>query len=333
MAHPYIDCAREFRKTGIDAALIDRIECETAEGIVHRLWEPIDQKRSPPNGYAAKFSIPYAIAVAILRDDAGLVEFDDALVNDADVVRLASKVNYIVDPANPYPDRFTGHVRVVLTNGEIHEYRQGFFRGGVDHPLSEADLQRKFFANCAYGGLPATGRAAPGARSRRVVRHAGAELLRRIRARRRAPMSKEPLASRVALVTGAGRNIGREIALSLAASGVAIAVNVRSSVEEGQAVVDEINAHNGHALLCVADVAEQHAVREMVAEIEGRWGRLDILVNNAAVRREAKVDDISAADWHRIVAIILDGAFFCTQAALPLLRKSDASHASSTSAA
>ena len=83
MNHPYIDCAREFRKKGIDAALIDRIECETAEGIVHRLWEPIDQKRSPPNGYAAKFSIPYAIAVAILRDDAGLVEFDDKLVNDA----------------------------------------------------------------------------------------------------------------------------------------------------------------------------------------------------------------------------------------------------------
>ena len=157
MAHPYIDCAREFRKKGIDAALIERIECETAEGIVHRLWEPIDQKRSPPNGYAAKFSIPYAIAVAILRDDAGLVEFDDKLVNDADVIRLANKVNYIVDPANPYPDRFTGHVRVVLTNGEIHEYRQGFFRGGVDHPLSEADLQRKFFANCAYGGLPNAG--------------------------------------------------------------------------------------------------------------------------------------------------------------------------------
>jgi 2-methylcitrate dehydratase PrpD len=153
MAHPYIDCAREFRKKGIDARLIERIECETAEGIVHRLWEPIDLKRSPPNGYAAKFSIPYAIAVGILRDGAGLAEFDDSVVNDAAVIHLAKKVNYIVDPANPYPDRFTGHVRIVLTNGEIHEHRQDFFRGGVDHPLSEADLERKFFANCAYGGL------------------------------------------------------------------------------------------------------------------------------------------------------------------------------------
>ena len=136
-------------------------------------------------------------------------------------------------------------------------------------------------------------------------------------------MSKEPLAERVALVTGAGRNIGREIAMSLAASGTAVVVNVRSSVEEGQSVVDEITEREGRALLCVADVADQRAVLEMVAEVERQWGRLDVLVNNAAVRREAKVDDISAADWHRTLAIILDGAFFCTQAALPLLRKSE----------
>ena len=156
MAHPYIDCAREFRNKGIDASQIERIECETAEGIVHRLWEPIDQKRSPPNGYAAKFSVPYAIAVGILKDDAGLVQFDDSVVNDAEVIRLAKKVNYIIDPANPYPHRFTGHVRVVLTNGEVHEHRQDFFRGGVEHPLSNAELERKFFANCAYGRLPNT---------------------------------------------------------------------------------------------------------------------------------------------------------------------------------
>ena len=136
-------------------------------------------------------------------------------------------------------------------------------------------------------------------------------------------MSKEPLAARVALVTGAGRNIGREIALSLAASGTAVVVNVRSSVEEGQSVVDEITERDGRALLCVADVADQNAVLQMVAEVEAQWGRLDVLVNNAAVRRETKLDDISAADWHRTLAIILDGAFFCTQAALRLLKKSE----------
>jgi len=128
---------------------------------------------------------------------------------------------------------------------------------------------------------------------------------------------------KVALVTGAGRNIGREIALSLAASGMAVAVNVRSSVAEGQSVAEEIVSAGGQALLCVADVADQQAVVQVVGNIQAQWGRLDVVVNNAAVRRESKLDEISAADWHRILAIILDGAFFCVQAALPLLKQSD----------
>ncbi|MDP3799556.1 MAG: SDR family oxidoreductase [Polaromonas sp.] len=132
--------------------------------------------------------------------------------------------------------------------------------------------------------------------------------------------SSKPTA--VALVTGSGRNIGREIALGLAASGVAIAVNVRSSAAEGQAVVDEIIAMGGQALLCVADVTDQSAVAAMMAAIQATWGRLDILVNNAAIRREAKIDDISVRDWRDTLAVILDGAFFCAQAALPLLRAS-----------
>nr|MDP2191976.1 SDR family oxidoreductase [Rhodoferax sp.] len=136
-------------------------------------------------------------------------------------------------------------------------------------------------------------------------------------------MEKTSQPSAVALVTGSGRNIGREIALSLTASGIAVAINVRSSVKEGQAVVDEIAALGGRALLCVADVTDQRAVVAMMAKIHKEWGRLDILVNNAAIRREAKVEDISAQDWHDTLAVILDGAFFCTQAALALLRKSD----------
>ena len=126
----------------------------------------------------------------------------------------------------------------------------------------------------------------------------------------------------VALVTGAGRNIGREIALGLAASGFAVAVNVRSSIEEGQAVVDEITASGGQALLCVADVTDQQAVKAAMMQIGNAWGRLDVVINNAAIRREAKIDDISAHDWHDTLAVILDGAFFCSQAALPLLRQS-----------
>ncbi|HET8610705.1 MAG TPA: MmgE/PrpD family protein [Burkholderiales bacterium] len=153
MAHPYIDCAREFRKEGTDPESIISIECETAEGIVHRLWEPRELKSAPPNGYAAKFSIPYAIASGILKDAAGLEEFDDEAVKRPELVRLARKVSYIVDPGNPYPDRFTGHLKVTLDNGDVREYRQDFFRGGNDRPLSSEELHDKFIRNCRYGGL------------------------------------------------------------------------------------------------------------------------------------------------------------------------------------
>ena len=126
---------------------------------------------------------------------------------------------------------------------------------------------------------------------------------------------------RVALVTGAGRNIGRAIALALARDGMAIAVNVRSSVAEGQAVVDELTAMCTPALLCVADVTDAQAVQAMVAQVAARFGRLDVLVNNAAIRKEATLADMSSADWRSTLAVVLDGAFHCSQAALPYLQK------------
>ena len=132
------------------------IECETAEGIVHRLWEPLALKAAPPNAYAAKFSIPYAIAAGLILDDAGLSAYTEPLVQRADLRALAAKVRYVVDPANPYPHRFTGHVRAKLTDGRIVEERQAYFKGGAEHPLSDADLEQKFRANCSHGGLDAT---------------------------------------------------------------------------------------------------------------------------------------------------------------------------------
>jgi 2-methylcitrate dehydratase PrpD len=155
MSHPYIDCGREFRARNIDPEQIATIEAETAEGIVHRLWEPLAMKQSPPNGYAAKFSTPYAIAAGILKGDAGLGEYDEDVVKDPAMTRLAGKVSYTIDPANPYPNQFTGHLRITLKNGEVYEHRQGYFKGGAEHPLSDGDIQRKFVANCVYGGLTA----------------------------------------------------------------------------------------------------------------------------------------------------------------------------------
>ena len=155
MAHPFIDCARKLVAEGLRPADIESIECETAEGIVHRLWEPLAAKQAPVNGYAAKFSIPYAIAVGMLRGDAGLLDYEEAVVSDPAVRALAARVRYVVDPANPYPRRFTGHLKVKLFNGEVREARQDHFRGGVADPLSPADLEAKFRANCIYGGWSA----------------------------------------------------------------------------------------------------------------------------------------------------------------------------------
>ncbi|MES2978553.1 MAG: MmgE/PrpD family protein [Pseudomonadota bacterium] len=155
MSHPYIDCGVAFRARGIPADQIEKIEAETAEGIVHRLWEPLAMKQSPPNGYSAKFSTPYAIACGIVRGDAGLGEYSEASINDPALITVARKVSYVIDPQNPYPNQFTGHLRITLKNGEVHEHRQGYFKGGADHPLSDDDIARKFTANCLYGGLSA----------------------------------------------------------------------------------------------------------------------------------------------------------------------------------
>ena len=135
-------------------------------------------------------------------------------------------------------------------------------------------------------------------------------------------MTASSLAGRVALVTGAGRNIGRAIALALAREGAQIAVNVRASTGEGQAVVNEITAQGGKALLVRADVTQRSEVDAMLAAITQHFGQLDILVNNAAVRHEAAFENLSYADWRAAFDVCVDGAFHCTQAALPLLRQS-----------
>ena len=132
------------------------------------------------------------------------------------------------------------------------------------------------------------------------------------------------LEGRVALVTGAGRNIGRAIALALADAGARVVVNVRASLDEGQAVVGEIIASSHEALLGVADITERGKVDAMIAAIEARYGRLDIVVNNAAMRHEKPFAEMSYEDWRRAFAVCVDGAFHCSQAALPLLKRSDA---------
>jgi 3-oxoacyl-[acyl-carrier protein] reductase len=132
------------------------------------------------------------------------------------------------------------------------------------------------------------------------------------------------LDGKVAIVTGAGRNIGRSIALGLANGGAAVIVNARQNRAEADAVAREIESAGGGALAQLADVTDPAAVEKMVAAAVDRFGGIDILINNAAVRREKSLDQMTLADWREITGIILDGAFNCVKACLPHLRKSGA---------
>ncbi|MGQ0651966.1 MAG: MmgE/PrpD family protein [Betaproteobacteria bacterium] len=154
MTQPYVDCARRLAQRVRLDDIVD-VECEAAEGTLHRLWEPLAAKRCPPNAYAAKFSQPYCIAAGFVLGHAGLDAFTEERARDPRLLALAAKVRYVVDAQNPYPERFTGHVRVRLKNGETAEERQSHMRGGVEEPLSRADIEEKFRLNCAYGGWTA----------------------------------------------------------------------------------------------------------------------------------------------------------------------------------
>jgi len=156
MTHPYIDCARRLAAQGIKAADIKEMVCEVGEGTVHRLWEPLAAKQTPANGYAGKFSTPYCIAAGFLRGNVGLGDFSDAAVRDPAVVALAGKIRYQIDPNNPYPKNFTGHIRATLSDGRVIEERQPHMRGGAHEPLTRADIEDKFTLNAVHGGWSAT---------------------------------------------------------------------------------------------------------------------------------------------------------------------------------
>jgi 2-methylcitrate dehydratase PrpD len=155
MTHPYIDCARRLAAKGVRAEDVKEMVCEVGEGTVHRLWEPLAAKQRPANGYAGKFSTPYCIAAGFVRGNVGLGDFSGAAVRDPSVIALASKVRYQIDPKNPYPKNFTGHIRARLNDGRVIEERQPHMRGGAHEPLTRADIEEKFMLNAAHGGWSA----------------------------------------------------------------------------------------------------------------------------------------------------------------------------------
>src|SRR6267143_4263739 len=152
MAQPYIDCARRLAAWSIKAEDIAEIVCEVAEGTVHRLWEPLADKQRPPNGYAAKFATPYLLATGFVHGGVGLGAFTEAAIRDPQVLALAAKVKYVIDPQNPYPNNYTGHLRATMKDGSVIEERQPHMRGGAQEPLTRQDVADKFALNARHGG-------------------------------------------------------------------------------------------------------------------------------------------------------------------------------------
>jgi 3-oxoacyl-[acyl-carrier protein] reductase len=125
------------------------------------------------------------------------------------------------------------------------------------------------------------------------------------------------LAGHTALVTGSGRNIGRAIALAFAKEGANVVVNARGNQREVDAVVREAQALGVKAIGALADISDAQQVQGMTERALGTFGKVDILVNNAAVRPGRPFAELDYAEWRRILGIDLDGAFLCTKAVLP----------------
>ncbi len=130
----------------------------------------------------------------------------------------------------------------------------------------------------------------------------------------------KPLAGKVALVTGAGQNIGRAIALALATDGASVMVNGRGNLEAIEAVAGEIKGRGGQAMAHLADVSDDEAVGAMVERLVAEAGGIDIVVSNAGLRRQTSITELTYAEWREILSVALDGAFLLARHAVPHLR-------------
>jgi len=156
ISHPYMDCALKLKQKYNPAPEeITEVVCRTAEGPVHRLWEPLAAKQKPVNSYAAKFSLPYSIAVMLIYGRAGLAEFTDEAIADPAVLKLAAKVRYVLDSSIDYPRHFSGHVKIFLDDGTVLEENQPHPRGGYEDPLPPEEVAEKFRANARLALAPA----------------------------------------------------------------------------------------------------------------------------------------------------------------------------------
>ena len=309
MTHPYIDCARRLAARGIKPEDVKDIVCDVGEGTVHRLWEPLAAKQRPRTATRANSRTPYCIATALVRGNVGLDAFTDEAVKDPRVLAVAAKVRYRIDPHNPYPNEFTGHIRATLNDGSVVEERQPHLRGGAKEPLTRDDIEDKFALNCRHGGWD-DARAEGCARARASRSIDGRIDLKELRGERRAGTVRPRRAGH-----RRGRNIGRAMALALAEGGAAVVVNVRSNKAEAEAVVGEIERAGGKAIVPSPTWPTRRRCARWPRTPRSSSAASTILINNAALRDETQLRRDDLDEWRAVTGVILDGAFHCARPA------------------
>lgn len=147
--HGCADAAIALHEAGIDTTRIRSIRALIPAGVVKSVAEPVSAKRRPKNDYDAKFSIPYAVASGLMRGKLGLAEMLPAAFVEPRILALMDKVNYEIDEASTFPVHYTGEVVVTLDDGRIMRHRVSVNRGNPEQPLSNAEIEAKYFDNCA----------------------------------------------------------------------------------------------------------------------------------------------------------------------------------------
>lgn len=147
--HGCADAAIALHRAGVDPKHVRSIRALVPEGVVKAVCEPVASKRRPKNDYDAKFSIPYAIASGLARGRLGLAELLPEAFAEPGIEALMDKVDYAVDPASTFPKHYTGEVVVTLDDGRVLNHRVAVNRGNPDRPLANAEIEAKYFENCA----------------------------------------------------------------------------------------------------------------------------------------------------------------------------------------
>jgi 2-methylcitrate dehydratase PrpD len=145
-AHAAADAAVALSKS-VAPADIRSVDVLVPSEVIKTVCEPQENKRAPANSYDAQFSIPYIVATGLLRGRFTLDELDDKAITDREVLALARRVNHAADPASTFPKHYTGEVVVTLNDGRQVRHREGVNRGCADRPLSNAEIEAKYFGN------------------------------------------------------------------------------------------------------------------------------------------------------------------------------------------